>query len=86
MRAKGRVPQWLSSQWTQWDEIPSELNLQSLNINARVAAEAADMLTRLLLTNSLKRYACELNLAAGVVRSKYITRENLASFMPKEGQ
>ena len=50
-------------------------NLQSLNINSRIAAEAADMLTRLLLTRNLKRFACELNLAAGSMRSLYATPE-----------
>lgn len=53
-------------------------NLQSLNINNRIAAEAADMLTRLVLTRNLKRFACELNLAAGSVRSTYATPEAVA--------
>ncbi len=52
-------------------------NLQSLNINNRVAAEAGDMLTRLLLTRNLKRFACEINLAAGSMRSTYATPENV---------
>jgi PRTRC genetic system ThiF family protein len=53
-------------------------NLQSLNINARIAAEAADMITRLLVTKDLKRFACEVNLAAGTVVSKYVTPEEVA--------
>jgi PRTRC genetic system ThiF family protein len=53
-------------------------NLQSLNVNARVAAEASDMLTRLLLTRDLKRFACELNLVAGSMRSTYVTPEEVA--------
>jgi hypothetical protein len=53
-------------------------NLQSLNINARIAAEAADFITRLLVTNDLKRFACEVNIAAGSVRSYYNTPEEVA--------
>jgi len=50
-------------------------NLQSLNINARVAAEASDFLTRLLVTKDLKRFAWEVNLAAGSARAQYTTAE-----------
>jgi hypothetical protein len=50
-------------------------NLQSLNVNATVATTAANMLTRLLLTRDLKHFACELNLAAGSMRSTYATVE-----------
>lgn len=50
-------------------------NLQSLNINAAVGCMAANMLTRLLLTRDLKSFACELNLAAGSMRSTYATPE-----------
>lgn len=53
-------------------------NLQSLNINARVAAEASDFLTRFLVTRNLKRFACEINLAAGSMRSTYATPEAVA--------
>ena len=52
-------------------------NLQSLNINNRVAAEAGDMLTRLLMTRDLKRFKCDINLVAGSVRSTYATPENV---------
>lgn len=48
-------------------------NLQSLTINARIAAEAADFLARLLITKDLKRFAWEVNLAAGTARSHYAT-------------
>lgn len=58
-------------------------NLQSLNINARVAAEAADMLTRLLVTKDLKRFKCEVNLAAGSMRSWYATPEEVARVINK---
>lgn len=53
------------------------LNLQSLNINARIASEASDMLTRLLVTRNLKRFRCELNLAAGSMKSTYATSEEV---------
>jgi PRTRC genetic system ThiF family protein len=53
-------------------------NLQSLNINAAVAVQAADMLTRLLVTEDLKRYACAVNVEAGAVKSYYVTPEQVA--------
>lgn len=58
-------------------------NLQSLNINCRVAAEAADMLTRLLVTRNLRRFACELNLAAGSMKSFYPSPETVARAINK---
>jgi PRTRC genetic system ThiF family protein len=58
-------------------------NLQSLNVNARVAAEAADMLTRLLVTKDLKRFKFEVNLAAGSMRSWYATPEEVARVINK---
>lgn len=56
----------------------AEANLQSLNINAAIAVEAADMITRLILTKNLRRFACEVNLASGSVRSTYSTPEEIA--------
>lgn len=53
-------------------------NLQSLNINAAVAVQAADMLTRLLVTEDLRRYACAVNVEAGAVKSYYVTPEQVA--------
>ena len=53
-------------------------NLQSLCINARIAAEAADFLARLLITHDLKRFAWEVNLAAGTAKSKYTTPAEVA--------
>lgn len=50
-------------------------NLQSLNVNATVAATASNMLTQLLLTRDLKFFASELNLKSGVMRSTYATSE-----------
>jgi PRTRC genetic system ThiF family protein len=61
----------------------AEANLQSLNINARIAAEAADILTRLIVTKDLKRFACEVNLAAGTVVSKYVTPEEVAGVIKR---
>ncbi len=54
------------------------LNAQSLMVNQRVAAEAADFLMR-LLTNSLTRFATYFDLPSGSARSKYITRESVAA-------
>lgn len=48
---------------------------QGLTINATVAALAADMLYRLLITKDLDRYAMYVDLAAGSMRSKYIVRD-----------
>lgn len=55
-------------------------NLQSYNINALVADQLSDFLTRLLVTRNLKRFAAEFNLAAGSMRSTYATPEAVASF------
>jgi PRTRC genetic system ThiF family protein len=59
-----------------------EANLQSLNINAALAVQASDMLTRLLVTGDLKRYACAVNVAGGSVRSYYVTPEEVAGTHP----
>lgn len=58
-------------------------NLQSLNINARIAAECADFLTRLVVTKDLKRFACEVNLAAGAVKSYYATPDEVSQAIHK---
>ncbi len=58
-------------------------NLQSLNINARIAAEAADFITRLLITKDLKRFACEVNIAAGSTKSIYATPDEVARVIRK---
>lgn len=57
-----------------------EANMQSRDINKRIAAEASTMLTQLLLTRDLKRFASELNLAAGVMTSSYPTPETISRF------
>jgi hypothetical protein len=56
-------------------------NMQSLNINCRIATEAADMLTRLIVTRNLKRFAIEFNLAAGSMKSIYATPDEVVRIM-----
>lgn len=53
------------------------LGEQSLNINSRVAVEISEMLTALLLTNSLKRFAAYFDLESGTSRSLYCTTETV---------
>lgn len=48
-------------------------NLQSLTINQRVAAEAADVLARFLVTGSLNRFATYFDSASGTAQSYYAT-------------
>lgn len=57
------------------------LDAQSLSINARIAAEAADMLIRLLVTGDLRRFAAYVALQSGSVRSEYITEQALAPYL-----
>lgn len=54
---------------------------QSLSINARVAAEAADFLFRFLLLGDLRRYAAYISLAGGSVSSKYVTDDNIRPYL-----
>lgn len=54
------------------------LGEQSLNINQRVAVEIGEMLTELLLTNNLRRFATYFDLESGTTRSSYCTPENLS--------
>ncbi len=53
------------------------LGEQSLNVNSRVAVEIGEMLTALLLTNSLKRFATYFDLESGTSRSLYSTPEQI---------
>ena len=53
------------------------LGEQSLNINQRVAVETAEMLSELLLTNSLRRFATYFDLESGTSRSRYCTPDNI---------
>ena len=50
---------------------------QGLSINAMIASLATNHLFRMLLTKDLMTFATYVDLSAGVVRSKYITRETL---------
>jgi hypothetical protein len=52
-------------------------NAQSLMINQRVAAEAADYLLRLLVTGGLKKFQTFIDLPSGTTKSTYITQENI---------
>ncbi len=54
------------------------LGEQSLNINQRVGVEIAEMLSALLLTNNLRRFAAYFDLESGTSRSSYCTPENIA--------
>jgi PRTRC genetic system ThiF family protein len=51
---------------------------QSLNINSRVAVEIGEMLTELLLTNSLRRFATYFDLESGMCRSSYCTPTHIS--------
>lgn len=53
-------------------------NLQSLTINQRVAAEAADVLARLLVTGSLNRFATYFDTASGTAQSYYATPRDVS--------
>ncbi len=55
------------------------LGEQSLNINQRVAIEIAEMLSSLLLTSSLRRFASYFDLESGSSRSLYCTPEHIAT-------
>ena len=57
------------------------LNVQSLDINQRVAAEAANYLIG-LTTGTLKRFATYFDTNAGSARSLYITEETVLKAIP----
>lgn len=57
------------------------LGEQSLNVNNRVAVEMAEMLTELLLTQNLKRFATYFDLESGASRSVYNTPEAISAAM-----
>lgn len=60
-----------------------QANMQSLVINSRIAAEAADFVARTLITEDLRRFACEINTAAGSVKSTYISPDEVARVIGK---
>jgi PRTRC genetic system ThiF family protein len=47
---------------------------QGLVINQAIAAQAADMLVRMLITKDLRKWGTYIDLASGTTRSKYIVR------------
>lgn len=51
---------------------------QGLAINQRVAAEAADYLVRMLVTQDLRKMATFIDLESGTSKSRYITPENVS--------
>ena len=62
------------------------LGEQSLNVNQRVAVEMSQVLSELLLTNTLKRFATYFDLESGASRSIYNTPEAIsaaANYKPK---
>jgi len=52
---------------------------QGLAINQRMAAEAADYLVRMLVTQDLRKMATFIDLESGTARSRYITPENVST-------
>jgi hypothetical protein len=55
------------------------LGEQSLNVNQRVAVEMSEILSELLLTQTLKRFATYFDLESGASRSIYSTLEAIAT-------
>ena len=53
------------------------LGEQGLNVNQRVAIEIAEILSAMLLTRSLKRFAVYFDLQSGTSRSVYCTQETI---------
>jgi PRTRC genetic system ThiF family protein len=56
---------------------------QGLSINARMAAELADYLVRMLITSDLRKFQTYIDLESGTTRSTYITRDNLLPFFER---
>ena len=60
---------------------------QSLNVNQRVAVEMSEILSELLLTQTLKRFAAYFDLESGASRSVYSTPEAIAkavNYQPRQ--
>jgi hypothetical protein len=53
------------------------LGEQSLNVNQRVAVEMSEILSELLLTQNLKRFATYFDLESGTSRSLFATPEKI---------
>ncbi|GEM_PF-283197 len=58
-------------------------NLQSLNLNAAIAVQAAEMITQLLITKDLTRHSIEINLKAGSTKAYYTTPEEISRITRK---
>lgn len=71
-------PEELSNQPLSCAQITA-MNAQSLFINQRVAAEAIEMLSQLVLTKSLRRFATYFHCGSGSSRSRYTSQETLMS-------
>ena len=76
-------PEELSLQQLSCAEIAA-INAQSLFINQRVAAEAIEMLSQLVLTKTLRRFATYFYCGSGSSRSRYCSKETLLSFAPQQ--
>ena len=53
------------------------LGEQGLNVNQRVAVEMAEMLSSMLLTRTLKRFAVYFDLESGSGKSRYCTKDSI---------
>lgn len=71
-------PEELAAQKLSCAEIQLR-NTQSLSVNQQVAAIAGDYLLR-IVTGTLTKYATYFDLKSGVMRSKYITRQELRKY------
>ncbi|OKH30897.1 thiamine biosynthesis protein ThiF [[Phormidium ambiguum] IAM M-71] len=71
-------PEELTNQQLSCAQITA-MNAQSLFINQRVAAEAIEMLSQLVLTKSLRRFATYFHCSSGSSRSLYTSQETLMS-------
>ncbi|MFB2891651.1 ThiF family adenylyltransferase [Aerosakkonemataceae cyanobacterium BLCC-F50] len=71
-------PEELTNQQLSCAQIAA-VNAQSLFINQRVATEAIEMLSQLVLTKSLRRFATYFHCGSGSSRSRYTSQETLMS-------
>ncbi|MGH9946433.1 MAG: ThiF family adenylyltransferase [Pyrinomonadaceae bacterium] len=60
------------------------LGEQSLNVNQRTAVEIGEMLTSLLLTRNLRRFATYFDLETGTSRSLYCTPDQIKTAISKK--
>lgn len=69
------------SEMSEGQSCPDRIRLgeQSLNINQRVAVEMAEVLTEMLLTRTLRRFATYCELETGTSHSLYCTPEQVES-------